>query len=162
MYPDGFERATEYYNVDISLNSKGISCKHELSVHDTPGNLRETFPHLYETVIRNSDTFILVFSLASSSGLSVIYRTLNDLKNIKGTNVPILIIANKADLESNAETDIKNRFKFYRDIATLNLPISEISLAQNADMKRHWIPLLVDFEERHDILRRRDPTIVVT
>uniref|UniRef100_A0A7M5UJQ5 Uncharacterized protein n=1 Tax=Clytia hemisphaerica TaxID=252671 RepID=A0A7M5UJQ5_9CNID len=60
MYPDGFERATEYYNVDISLNSK------------------------------------------------------------------------------------------------------EISLAQNADMKRHWIPLLVDFEERHDILRRRDPTIVVT
>lgn len=161
MYPDGFERTTEYYDLDLTLISDGVLCKHELSVHDTPGSLRETFPHLYENVIRKSDTFILVFSLASSDGLSVIYRTLNDLKNIKGSSVPTVIIANKSDLESKAEEDIKKRYKLYKNASNLNLPICEMNITEASDLRLHWIPLLMDIENRHGIQRGRDPHIVI-
>ena len=161
MYPDGFERATEYYNLDLTLISEGILCKHELSVHDTPGNLRETFPLLYESVLRKSDTFVLVFSLVSSRGLSAIYRTLNDLKNIKSTSVPTLIIANKSDMESKEEDDIKKRFELYRNATNLNIQICEMNITQTWDLRHHWIPLLVDIEERHGVFRGHDPSIVI-
>ena len=161
MYPDGFERATEYYDFDLTLISDGILCKHELSVHDTPGNLRETFPLLYESVLRKSDTFVLAFSLASSRGLSVIYRTLNDLKNIKGTSVPTLIIANKSDIESKDEEDIKKRFELYRNAANMNVHICEMNITDGWDVSHHWIPLLVDIEERHGVYRGHDANIVI-
>lgn len=161
-YPDSFDKATECYHSDITLVSKRVSCKHELSVHDTPGNLRDRFPYLYETIIHNSDTFILIFSLSSSKGISTVTRTLNDIKSIKGKQVPVLIVANKSDLESKSEEDIRKRFKFYRDLATLNIPSVEMSNLDNeVDYRKYLLPLLIDIEDRHDVERGKDPNITM-
>lgn len=161
-YPDGFDKATECYHTDINLVSRKVSCKHELSIHDTPGNLRDRFPYLYETIIHNSDTFILIFSLSSSKGISTVTRTLNDIKSIKGKQVPVLIVANKTDLESKTETDIRKRFKFYRDLATLNIPSVEMySLQKDVDYRKYLMPLLTDIEERHDVDRGKDQNVTL-
>jgi len=158
-FAQGMTRVTEYYNTEVCLSSKRLLCYHKLTVHDTPANLRETFPHLYESAIRENDAFILVFSLASSSGISFIRRALNDLKNIKGGHqAPVLVVANKADIESTEESDITERFNLYRDLSTTNIPVVETTALtsdaqQSAAYTRNWIPLLVDIEERYDVHR---------
>ena len=165
-FPQGMARITEYYNTELSLESKRLFCKHELTLHDTPANLRETFPHLYESVIRGNDAFILVFSLSSSSGISFIRRALNDLRNIKGQhNIPIMVVANKEDIASKSESDVSERFNLYRDLATENIPVIETTTRtdecnrESASYTRNLIPLLVDIEERHDVHREANAII---
>ncbi|XP_057316550.1 GTP-binding protein Rheb homolog 1-like [Hydractinia symbiolongicarpus] len=151
-YPDDFQKVTEVYKVTITTKCEdGVSCKHDLSLHDTPGSLRGMLPDLYEAVIRKSDTFIIVFALDDHDSMNLVFRTLHDLYNVKGEHVPVLIVANKSDLASNDEESIQERFKFYKEISKKDYPCIEVSSKQVANFKDHWLPILVELERRQGV-----------
>ena len=101
----------ELYKRSLSLKSKdGTLCNHSIYLLDTSGELRADFPDTYRKTVESCEAFVLVFSLDDIESLIALKDILKDIDVIKKTFVtPILVVANKKDLEIQNSPSYMNR-----------------------------------------------------
>ena len=161
-FPDTFKKVTEIYNISLTTKGMdGILCQHDIAVHDTPGNLKETYPNLYEAVLRSSDIFILVFSLHDCDSMKTTERMLQHILRLKGEQVPVLIVANKNDIANTDERSIAQRFQFYKNVSVRDIPIVEVSAKNEPDFENYWLPILTEIEKKLEIRKEKHSRITI-
>jgi GTPase KRas protein len=84
--------------------------KIEVEIIDTAG--QEDYQNFFDTWIQSSEGFLLVFSLTDKNSFNVVKNKYNKIINIKGKNIPIILIGNKKDLENEREVKFEEAKKY--------------------------------------------------
>ena len=100
----------ELYEADISVTVSNAKYQHKLSIFDTIGSFRQSYPSMYRKTIEDCQAFVLVCSTKDRTSLEEVKLIYNDILDVKQQDkVPILIVANQIESEeSNEEKYSKN------------------------------------------------------
>ena len=84
--------------------------KIQVEIIDTAG--QEDYQNFFDTWVQSSEGFLLVFSLTDKNTFNVVKNKYNKIINIKGKNIPIILIGNKKDLENEREVNFEEAKKY--------------------------------------------------
>ncbi|KAM9942163.1 hypothetical protein ACTFIT_005535 [Dictyostelium discoideum] len=116
----------------IQIEGKKISLK----CYDTAG--QEKFRALSQSYYRCADGIMLFYDIANQKTFDNVGRWLEEVHRLAGPNVPILIIANKCDLNEKRVVNFNNAKKFADD---KNIPIIEVSAKESLGVEEAFIKL---------------------
>ena len=92
----------DFYAKNISIGKKDI----KIHIWDTAG--QERFDCIVDSYYKNIDMVILMYDLSNSEGKYQINRWINKI-NIFANDVPVVLIGNKKDKESNIASKINKK-----------------------------------------------------
>ena len=84
--------------------------KIQVEIIDTAG--QEDYQNFFDTWVQSSEGFLLVFSLTDKNTFNVVKNKYDKIINIKGKNIPIILIGNKKDLENEREVNFEEAKKY--------------------------------------------------
>ncbi|KAF7265804.1 ras-related protein Rab6-like [Rhynchophorus ferrugineus] len=132
MY-DSFD--TNYQaTVGIDFLSKTIYFQNKvvrLQLWDTAG--QERFRSLIPSYIRDSQVAIIVYDITNALSFEQTIKWIDDVKSERGSNVLIILVGNKVDLESLREVTIEEGQKLAKK---LNIPFIETSAKCGYNIKQ--------------------------
>ena len=80
--------------------------KLNLEILDTAGE--KNYQNMFNSWVNKGDGFILVFAINDKESFDYIKNIKNKINEIKGENIPIILIGNKIDLKDEREIDEKD------------------------------------------------------
>ncbi|RWS13290.1 hypothetical protein B4U79_02467, partial [Dinothrombium tinctorium] len=126
----------DYYRHTIQLPDNTV---HTVEILDTAGT--HYFPAMRELSIRNGGGFVLVFSLDSLQSFHEMVSLWQTVTNIRGPNVPIVIVGNKCDLTDCRQVSTKTINETREELLN-NCPYFETSAKQNLNVINLFVELL--------------------
>ena len=80
--------------------------KLNLEILDTAGE--KNYQNMFNSWVNKGDGFILVFAINDKESFDYLKNIKNKINEIKGENIPIILIGNKIDLKDEREIDEKD------------------------------------------------------
>ncbi|TGJ79590.1 hypothetical protein E0Z10_g9168 [Xylaria hypoxylon] len=139
------EEAENYSMLDLEYYTSILvdGVKSHLRITDTPGLGSGEYAVLVNEAIRNSDAFILVYSMTDRSSffrIQSLYEAITSVKQWPHTKRrPVVIVANKADLEESHDISPELPFSL---AAKLNCALFECSVKSDSAVARPFIELV--------------------
>ena len=93
------ETVDDMYRGEFEIHSRTIG----FDIQDVSGAYVYEFPGMLNVSLTSADAFVLVFSLDSNQSWEEVARMRDTIQAAKGTEVPIVVVGNKSDLESDPE-----------------------------------------------------------
>ena len=90
------ETVDEMYHGEFDVGG----CDLSLKIQDTGGSYIDDFPAMVGVSLQSADGVIIVFSVDSKESFEEVSRIRSMVHNHKGEHVPIVVVANKTDIET--------------------------------------------------------------
>lgn len=102
-----------------------------LDILDTAG--QEEYLAMREQYMRTGEGFLLVYAINSRNSLEELHEFYEQIQRVKDSeNVPVLVVGNKSDLESERQVSYEEGLAFAR---SLNCPFLETSAKQRINVE---------------------------
>ncbi|CAM1298927.1 DIRAS1 (predicted) [Pycnogonum litorale] len=117
---------------------------HTVEIIDTAGS--HHFPAMRELSIRSGKAFVLVFSVDKRQTYNEAIELWKLIQNIRGTDVPVILVGNKADLNDVREVPVELPNSAVAEIQ--NATYIETSARYNVNVTQLFIELLFRSRDR--------------
>lgn len=118
--------------IGVDITSKVININNrevKLILHDTAG--QEVFGRLRRFYYEGSVGCLIVYDITRRNTFESLDHWVQDYRNVQGEEKPIVIIANKIDLEDSREVSTKEGSEYAK---SMNLPFYECSAKVGGDI----------------------------
>lgn len=115
-----------------------------LDILDTAG--QEEYSAMREQYMRTGEGFLLVYAINSRNSLDELQVFYEQIQRVKDTeNVPVLVVGNKSDLESERQVSYEEGLAFAR---SLNCPFLETSAKQRINVEEAFYGLVRNIRQQ--------------
>lgn len=146
-YPETYEStASQSYKTNLRINRESI----EVNIHDTGGSSQ--FKNLRLRVYGKSDVFLICFDLTERMTFQHVDQFwLNEIRKMRGTDVPFVIVGCKSDLRVNGNMYHVQRAEGVRLATELGCHYYECSAVTQRNIKETFdkaVKIAMELEPR--------------
>ncbi|XP_066908114.1 ras-related protein Rab-43 [Halyomorpha halys] len=144
------ERHGNTIGVDFSMKSVTIDGKKvKLQIWDTAG--QERFRTITQSYYRSANGVIIVYDITKRSSFLNLQRWIEEVRRYTASNVLLILIGNKCDLQSLREVE-SSEVNTVCDCIPEILFSMEVSAKENTNVEEAFILLATELKRRHDNL----------
>ncbi|KAL0278978.1 UNVERIFIED_CONTAM: hypothetical protein PYX00_000636 [Menopon gallinae] len=134
--------------VDFSMKNVIVDGKKvKLQIWDTAG--QERFRTITQSYYRSANGVIIVYDITKRSSFLSLERWIEEVRRYAATNVLLVLVGNKSDLESMREVDFSEAEAMCEFIPEV-LCVLEASAKENTNIEDAFICLATELKRRHD------------
>nr|XP_014097131.1 ras-related protein Rab-43 isoform X4 [Bactrocera oleae] len=141
------ERHGNTIGVDFSMKTVNIEEK-QLQIWDTAG--QERFRTITQSYYRSANGVIIVYDITKRSSFSNLQKWIEEVRRYTASNVLLILIGNKSDLDEEREVDFEEAKQMCQYIPEI-LFVMETSAKQNTNVEDAFVCLATELKRRHDI-----------
>ncbi|XP_036339926.1 ras-related protein Rab-43 isoform X1 [Rhagoletis pomonella] len=142
------ERHGNTIGVDFSMKTINIEGKAtKLQIWDTAG--QERFRTITQSYYRSANGVIIVYDITKRSSFSNLQKWIEEVRRYTASNVLLILIGNKCDLEEEREVDFEEAKQMCQYIPEI-LFVMETSAKQNTNVEDAFVCLATELKLRHD------------
>ncbi|XP_030372120.1 ras-related protein Rab-43 [Scaptodrosophila lebanonensis] len=134
--------------VDFSMKTIAVDGKQvKLQIWDTAG--QERFRTITQSYYRSANGVIIVYDITKRASFSNLQRWIEEVRRYTASNVPIILIGNKCDLETEREVDfeeVRHVSQFIPEV----LFVMETSAKENTNVEDAFFCLAMELKRLHD------------
>ncbi|XP_011202441.1 PREDICTED: ras-related protein Rab-43 [Bactrocera latifrons] len=143
------ERHGNTIGVDFSMKTVNIEGKQvKLQIWDTAG--QERFRTITQSYYRSANGVIIVYDITKRSSFSNLQKWIEEVRRYTASNVLLILIGNKCDLDEEREVDFEEAKQMCQYIPEI-LFVMETSAKQNTNVEDAFVCLATELKRRHDI-----------
>ncbi|XP_014097130.1 ras-related protein Rab-43 isoform X3 [Bactrocera oleae] len=143
------ERHGNTIGVDFSMKTVNIEEKQvKLQIWDTAG--QERFRTITQSYYRSANGVIIVYDITKRSSFSNLQKWIEEVRRYTASNVLLILIGNKSDLDEEREVDFEEAKQMCQYIPEI-LFVMETSAKQNTNVEDAFVCLATELKRRHDI-----------
>uniref|UniRef100_A0A0A9WD40 Ras-related protein Rab-43 n=1 Tax=Lygus hesperus TaxID=30085 RepID=A0A0A9WD40_LYGHE len=144
------ERHGNTIGVDFSMKSVTIENKKvKLQIWDTAG--QERFRTITQSYYRSANGVIIVYDITKRSSFLNLHRWIEEVRRYTASNVLLILIGNKCDLNSLREVEAEERESVVEYIPEIICSM-EVSAKDNTNVEEAFLLLASELKKRHDNL----------
>lgn len=142
------ERQGSTIGVDFSMKTIFLDGKKiKLQIWDTAG--QERFRTITQSYYRSANGVIIVYDISKRSTFLNLQRWIEEVRRYTGSNVLLILVGNKCDLESEREVQLSEAEEM-RDYVPEIMYVLETSAKENKNIDDIFICLAAELKKRHD------------
>ncbi|KAF6216806.1 hypothetical protein GE061_001156 [Apolygus lucorum] len=142
------ERHGNTIGVDFSMKSVTIENKKvKLQIWDTAG--QERFRTITQSYYRSANGVIIVYDITKRSSFLNLHRWIEEVRRYTASNVLLILIGNKCDLNSLREVEVEERESVVEYIPEIICSM-EVSAKDNTNVEEAFLLLASELKKRHD------------
>lgn len=142
------ERQGNTIGVDFSMKTIFVDGKKiKLQIWDTAG--QERFRTITQSYYRSANGVIIVYDITKRATFLNLQRWIEEVRRYTESNVLLLLVGNKADLDSDREVDLSEAEEM-RDYVPEILCCLETSAKENKNIEDVFVRLASELKKRYD------------
>lgn len=142
------ERHGNTIGVDFSMKSLIIDNKKiKLQIWDTAG--QERFRTITQSYYRSANGVIIVYDITKRSSFMNLQRWIEEVRRYTASNVLLILIGNKCDLESLREVEVSEVAAVCECIPEIIFSM-EVSAKENTNIDEAFLLLATELKKQHD------------
>ncbi|XP_023161021.1 ras-related protein Rab-43 [Drosophila hydei] len=142
------ERHGNTIGVDFSMKTIEVEGKQvKLQIWDTAG--QERFRTITQSYYRANNGVIIVYDITKRSTFANLQKWIEEVRRYTASNVLIILIGNKCDLESEREVDFEEARQMCQYIPEI-LFVMETSAKENTNVEDAFRCLATELKRQHD------------
>ncbi|XP_017843443.1 ras-related protein Rab-43 [Drosophila busckii] len=135
--------------VDFSMKTIEIESKQvKLQIWDTAG--QERFRTITQSYYRANNGVIIVYDITKRSTFANLQKWIEEVRRYTASNVLIILIGNKCDLEAEREVDFEEARQMCQYIPEI-LFVMETSAKENTNVEDAFRCLATELKRQHDV-----------
>ncbi|XP_065359511.1 ras-related protein Rab-43 [Calliphora vicina] len=148
------ERHGNTIGVDFSMKTINIEGKFvKLQIWDTAG--QERFRTITQSYYRSANGVIVVYDITSRDSFSNLQKWIEEVRRYTASNVMLIVVGNKCDLEDEREVDFEEAQQMCQYIPEVLL-VMETSAKENRNVDDAFVTLASELKRRIDTSIRQD------
>ncbi|XP_036216206.1 ras-related protein Rab-43 isoform X2 [Bactrocera oleae] len=136
------ERHGNTIGVDFSMKTVNIEEK-QLQIWDTAG--QERFRTITQSYYRSANGVIIVYDITKRSSFSNLQKWIEEVRRYTASNVLLILIGNKSDLDEEREVDFEEAKQMCQYIPEI-LFVMETSAKQNTNVEDAFVCLATELK----------------
>ncbi|XP_053955966.1 ras-related protein Rab-43 [Anastrepha obliqua] len=142
------ERHGNTIGVDFSMKTLNVEGKQaKLQIWDTAG--QERFRTITQSYYRSANGVIIVYDITKRASFSNLQKWIEEVRRYTASNVILILIGNKCDLEEEREVQFEEAKQMCQYIPEI-LFVMETSAKQNTNVEDAFVCLATELKRRHD------------
>ncbi|XP_054278706.1 ras-related protein Rab-43 [Macrosteles quadrilineatus] len=142
------ERHGNTIGVDFSMKTVTVDGKKvKLQIWDTAG--QERFRTITQSYYRSANGVIIVYDITKRASFLGLQRWIEEVRRYTASNVIIILIGNKCDLETLREVEFAEAEAMCEYIPEI-LYVMETSARENTNVENAFLCLATELKRRHD------------
>jgi len=142
------ERHGNTIGVDFSMKTIKVESKLvKLQIWDTAG--QERFRTITQSYYRSANGVIIVYDITKRSSFSNLQKWIEEVRRYTASNVVIILIGNKCDLDDEREVEFEEAEQMCQYIPEI-LFVMETSAKENMNVEDAFKCLATELKRRHD------------
>ncbi|EDW30034.1 GL22545 [Drosophila persimilis] len=142
------ERHGNTIGVDFSMKTIEVEAKQiKLQIWDTAG--QERFRTITQSYYRSANGVLIVYDITKRSSFSNLQKWIEEVRRYTASNVLIILIGNKCDLETEREVDFEEARQMCQYIPEI-LFVMETSAKENMNVEDAFRCLATELKRQHD------------
>uniref|UniRef100_A0A1B6JZ11 Ras-related protein Rab-43 n=1 Tax=Homalodisca liturata TaxID=320908 RepID=A0A1B6JZ11_9HEMI len=142
------ERHGNTIGVDFSMKTVTVDGKKvKLQIWDTAG--QERFRTITQSYYRSANGVIIVYDITKRSSFLGLQRWIEEVRRYTASNVMLVLIGNKCDLETLREVEFAEAEAMCEYIPEI-LYVMETSARENTNVEHAFMCLATELKRRHD------------
>ncbi|XP_055376209.1 ras-related protein Rab-43 [Condylostylus longicornis] len=135
--------------VDFSMKTISVEGKQvKLQIWDTAG--QERFRTITQSYYRSANGVIIVYDITKRASFANLQKWIDEVRRYTASNVIIILIGNKCDLEENREVEFEEAEAMCQYVPEI-LFVMETSAKSNKNVEDAFLSLAVELKRRHDL-----------